>query len=320
MTSCHCRRRPAAMRHALQSLSSMSPRRLFAAIPWAVPVALSSLALLAGCGSSQKPFQPDLFSTNISPYAHTFNATSAQACEAARRAVLSQGYTTSTSTSDTVDATKGFQPSAENHVSVSFHIVCTPSESSSSASVLYVNAVQDNYALKKSDTSASVGLSVLGSVSLPIRSNNDSMVKISSQTIPPGLFYERFFGLVDHYLKTVVRATPVSDADVISNRLAPLASPKLGNAEPVPVVIGTTPSTTDTIAPLPTPAPPPITQTAAGTPNAAPASSAPASAATSASSASAPAVPAATAAAPTASSAASGVAAASSPTAPSAAK
>ena len=219
--------------------------------------ALTSLLALAGC-AAQKPFQPDLFSTTISPYAHTFAATSAQACEAARRAVLSQGYATSLSTAEMVDASKGFQPSPENHVSVSFHIVCTPGESSSSTSVLYVNAVQDNYALKKSDTNASVGLSILGSVSLPIRSNNDSMVKISSETIPPGLFYERFFGLVDHYLKTVVRATPISDADVISSRLAPLPSPKLGNAQPVPVVVGATPTVSDTVLALPTAAPPPL--------------------------------------------------------------
>lgn len=254
------------MRHAflfLMPMLSMLPRRRtatpkFIAAPVAA-VALSSLLVLAGC-AAQKPFQPDLFSTTISPYAHTFAATSAQACEAARRAVLSQGYATSLSTAEMVDASKGFQPSPENHVSVSFHIVCTPGESSTSTSVLYVNAVQDNYALKKSDTSASVGLSILGSVSLPIRSNSDSMVKISSETIPPGLFYERFFGLVDHYLKTVVRATPISDADVISSRLAPLPSPTLGNAQPVPVIVGATPATSDTVMPLPTPTPPPLGQ------------------------------------------------------------
>lgn len=65
----------------------------------------------------------------------------------------------------------------------------------------YVNAVQDRYALKKTSTSASVGLSVLGSLSLPIGSGSDSMVKIASETIPAGVFYERFLNLVDHFLK-----------------------------------------------------------------------------------------------------------------------
>ncbi|WP_347558225.1 DUF2242 domain-containing protein [Robbsia sp. KACC 23696] len=301
------------MRHAFPSLMSLLSRRPRlaagatrpcpkAARPAAM-LALSSVLALAAC-STEKPFQPDLFSTTVSPYAHTFAATSAQACEAARRAVLSQGYATTTSTSETIDASKGFQPTPENHVSVSFHIVCTPGESSSGSSVIYVNAVQDNYGLKKSDTSASVGLSILGSVSLPIRSNSDSMVKISSQTIPPGLFYERFFGLVDQYLKTVVRAMPVSDADVISSRLAPLASPKLGNAEPVPVIVDATPSQTATVKPLPAPAPPPIAASAAQAASAVSTASA-ASAPVAASASTAGMAPAATGAAASASTAAS---------------
>jgi hypothetical protein len=64
-----------------------------------------------------------------------------------------------------------------------------------------VNAVQDRYTLKKSNTSASVGLSVFGSLSLPIGSSDDSMVKVASETIPAGVFYQRFFALVEHYLK-----------------------------------------------------------------------------------------------------------------------
>lgn len=235
---------------------------------WAIGcAAIGSAAIgLTGC-SSDKPFQPDLFSTAASPYSHNFNATHADACEAARRAMLSQGYTTTVSTADSVDADKGFQPSPETHISVSFHVVCTGGEGSSGTSVLYVNAVQDNYGLKKSDTSASVGLSILGSVSLPIRSNSDSMVKISSQTIPPGVFYDRFFSLVDHYLKTVVRSTPVSDNDVPAEPLPPLPSPlpptpaavPIATGAPAPVEIGAVPSSPDRIqklAPLPK-APPP---------------------------------------------------------------
>jgi hypothetical protein len=79
--------------------------------------------------------------------------------------------------------------------------------------------VQNGFALKKSDTSASVGLSVLGSLSLPIRTNNDAMVKVSSETIPSGTFYDRFFGLVDHYLQTVVRTQPVTSAPVETRAL-----------------------------------------------------------------------------------------------------
>jgi hypothetical protein len=181
---------------------------------------LLALIALTGCSTSPQPkFQQELFDTGTSPYARNFNASSTDTCEAARRALLSQGYMTTMTRNDTVDGTKNFQPTGDSHVVVEFHVVCTPGEETSSTSIAYVNAVQNGYALKKSDTSASVGLSVLGSLSLPIRSNSDAMVKISSETIPSGKFYDRFFGLVDHYLHTVVRTSPVEPANIVSRTI-----------------------------------------------------------------------------------------------------
>ncbi|WP_341314060.1 DUF2242 domain-containing protein [Paraburkholderia sp. IMGN_8] len=176
---------------------------------------LFGLLTLAACSSAPQPkFQQELFETGASPYARNFNSNTTDTCEAARRALLSQGYLTTMTRTDTVDGTKNFQPTGDSHVVVEFHVVCTPGEEASDTSIVYVNAVQNGFALKKSDTSASVGLSVLGSLSLPIRSNSDAMVKISSETIPSGKFYDRFFGLVDHYLQTVVRTQPVTNIHV----------------------------------------------------------------------------------------------------------
>ena len=184
--------------------------------------ALFGLLTLAACSSAPAPkFQQELFETGASPYARNFNSSTADSCEAARRALLSQGYLTTMTRNDTVDGTKNFQPTGDTHVVVEFHVVCTPGEEASDTSIVYVNAVQNGFALKKSDTSASVGLSVLGSLSLPIRSNSDAMVKISSETIPSGKFYDRFFGLVDHYLQTVVRTQPVLNSR-IETRLLPM--------------------------------------------------------------------------------------------------
>lgn len=184
--------------------------------------ALLGALSLAACNTTPQPkFQQELFETGASPYARNFNSSTTDACEAARRALLSQGYLTTMPRSDTVDGTKNFQPTGDTHVVVEFHVVCTPGEEASDTSIVYVNAVQNGFALKKSDTSASVGLSVLGSLSLPIRSNNDAMVKVSSETIPSGKFYDRFFGLVDHYLQTVVRTQPVTSSP-IETRLLPM--------------------------------------------------------------------------------------------------
>jgi hypothetical protein len=201
---------------------------------------LCGLLTLAACSSTPQPkFQQELFETGASPYARNFNSSTTDSCEAARRALLSQGYLTTMPRSDTVDGTKNFQPTGDTHVVVEFHVVCTPGEEAADTSIVYVNAVQNGFALKKSDTSASVGLSVLGSLSLPIRSNNDAMVKVSSETIPSGKFYDRFFGLVDHYLQTVVRTQPVTNSTV-ETRLLPV---------PVQIQVETTPA-----APVPAPA------------------------------------------------------------------
>src|SRR3984885_6771386 len=193
---------------------------------FARPISRLSLALplliLAACGGKAAPtpsYQAEMFSTGASPFARNYDATSQETCEASRRALLSQGYMTTMTQPDTIDATKNFQPSADTHVVVSFHVVCTAGENATNTSIAYVNAVQDGYTLKKSDTSASVGLSVLGSLSLPIRSNSDAMVKISSETVPAGKFYDRFFSLVEHYLKTVPRTQPVANSRVETRML-----------------------------------------------------------------------------------------------------
>jgi Uncharacterized protein conserved in bacteria (DUF2242) len=202
----------------------------------ATAASLLGLVVLAACSSAPQPkFQQEQFDTGASPFARNFNASTNDACEAARRALLSQGYMTTLTHSDTVDGTKNFQPTGDSHIVVEFHVVCTPGEETSDTSIVYVNAVQNGFALKKSDTSASVGLSVLGSLSLPIRSNNDAMVKVSSETIPSGKFYDRFFGLVDHYLQTVVHTQPVTNSPIETRLLPVPVQMQVETATPAPV-------------------------------------------------------------------------------------
>ncbi|WP_175902430.1 DUF2242 domain-containing protein [Burkholderia seminalis] len=170
--------------------------------PFSVSCALVAATVLAACSSPPKPiYQQEQFDATSSPYAHTFHSKSDAACEAARRALLSQGYVVSSSRNDAVDGSKNFQPSNDMHVVIEFHVVCADANADGTSSIAYVNAVQDRYTLKKSNTSASVGLSVFGSLSLPIGSSDDALVKTASETIPAGVFYERFFNLVDHFLK-----------------------------------------------------------------------------------------------------------------------
>jgi hypothetical protein len=178
------------------------------------------MTALAACSSAPQPkFQQEMFDTGASPFSRTFKVGSSDACEAARRALLNQGYLTTLTQTDRIDATKDFQPSGDSHVTVEFHVVCTPGVDADGSSIIYANAIQSGYTLKKSDTSASVGLSILGSVSLPIRSNSDAMVKVSSETIQSNAFYERFFDSVHHYVSTLIKTAPVPTAAVTATTL-----------------------------------------------------------------------------------------------------
>ncbi|KVX19045.1 hypothetical protein WL02_11395 [Burkholderia ubonensis] len=242
-----------------------------------VSCALAAAAVLAACSSPPKPiYQQEQFDVTSSPYSHTFHAKSDATCEAARRALLSQGYVASSSRSDAIDGSKNFQPSNDMHVVIEFHVVCADANADGTSSIAYVNAVQDRYTLKKSNTSASVGLSVFGSLSLPIGSSDDALVKTASETIPAGVFYERFFNLVDHFLKVdPTRRDRATVKAAEKEHVAPLPEPApTPQGEPIKM---TTPA-------VPTPAAPPVPASAA-----APASGAPDAAA---------AVPAARAAAP----------------------
>ncbi|WP_233884116.1 DUF2242 domain-containing protein [Paraburkholderia flagellata] len=206
----------------------------------ALTVATVTLAAALGACSSPKPkFQEDqLLSTAPSQFSRSFNYASTDACESSRRALLSQGYMTTMTRNDTVDATKNFQPTMDQHIVVEVHVVCTPGDASNT-SMVYVNAVQNGYALKKSDTSASVGLSILGSVSLPIRSNSDEMVKISSETIQSGPFYSRFFDLVGRYLNASARSEPVPSTGAIDVApLPPPIAPVTASAAPAATTVG----------------------------------------------------------------------------------
>ncbi|HSD43273.1 MAG TPA: DUF2242 domain-containing protein [Burkholderiales bacterium] len=162
-------------------------------------LALFGLAALAACQTpvpaihQQERFDP------ASAFSRVFPASPEATCDAARRALLSQGYLTSAAKRDEVEGRKKFQHDHNTHVEIEFHVVCAPNNAGG-GSVAFVNALQDRYALKKSATSASVGVGAFGTVSVPFGSSDDAMVKVASETISAGDFYARFFGLVAHYL------------------------------------------------------------------------------------------------------------------------
>ena len=157
--------------------------------------------LLAGCASSSKVFAPQENFASVSTYSRLFDASPAQTCEAARRALLSQGYIVDTASDALVEGQKNFQPDGDSHLQMVIRVVCVPDSADGSISLGFVTALQDSYTLRKTNNSASLGVGGVGSVSLPFLSGaGESLVKVGSETIALASFYESFFDLVKRYL------------------------------------------------------------------------------------------------------------------------
>ena len=165
-------------------------------------VAMALLGLLSACATESgrvAVYQSEGFAADET-FSRLFDASVDATCEAARRALLSQGYRLTSEARDFVSGNKSFQPEGEVHVQIVFNVVCASVGNSGELATAYVNAVQDRYALKRSPNSASVGLAAIGSLSIPLTASGDSLVKVASETIPAGQFYDRFFSLMQQNL------------------------------------------------------------------------------------------------------------------------
>jgi hypothetical protein len=167
---------------------------------FATLLSFAIVVLLAGCASQPKQDMApsgETFDADDT-YSRSYESLPAQACEAAQRALLGQGYVVSRAGGDAVEASKNFQPDAETHTQLVVRVTCM--RQYDGRALVFVNAVQDRYALKKTSSSASLGVGVLGSVSLPVGSSDDSLVKVASNTVQNQDFYRRFFERVKYYL------------------------------------------------------------------------------------------------------------------------
>lgn len=193
--------------------------------------ALSACTLGAGRARSYATESFDSTTTHTRGFA----ANEAQTCEAARRALLSQGYFVTRAGDEQVAGRKQFQPAGEVHLDVEVRVVCVRDERQGHGSLAFATAVQDRYELKKASNSASVGVGALGSVSLPFNAGNDAMVKVASQTVTDSEFYTRFFVLLDEYLY-VPPQTPRAEPAAQRGAALPMVSPEPSAPVPIPAL------------------------------------------------------------------------------------
>ena len=221
------------------------------------PMRVVGLALLltavAGCSKDKPMYEHENFDDS-GTFSRNYPVTDSVSCEAARRALLSQGYIITSSDPKLVSGHKSFQQTGDTHMEISFNVVCADDGSVGHHATMFANALQDRYALKKTNNSASLGVGVLGSVSMPIGSSDDSMVKVASETVTSQKFYERFFTLVELFLPAEAKKAahieekPKADLGVPEAKAAPAALVPAPTPTPAPAA-------TPTPAAEPAPAP-----------------------------------------------------------------
>ncbi|WOE77642.1 DUF2242 domain-containing protein [Pseudomonas protegens] len=188
------------------------------------------LSAVAGCSTHKTAIYEHESFDDSGTFSRNYPVSDIASCEAARRALLSQGYIITSNDPKLVSGHKSFQQTGETHLEISFNVVCAQDGSGDQRSTVFANALQDRYALKKVNNSASLGVGVLGSVSMPIGSTDDSMVKVASETVSSAKFYERYFALVELFLPQEVKKAahieekPKADLGVPENK--PEAEPK----------------------------------------------------------------------------------------------
>lgn len=170
-------------------------------------LAAALLAALTGC-ASVNPYDTPHYNVvahetfgSSSTYSRLFDAAPDRTCEAARRALLSQGYLINVFKGKEVEGQKSFQPAPDNHQIITIRVVCAPDSHDGKVTLGFVSALKDTYNLKKSSNSASLGVGALGSLSLPFAAGNDSMVKVGSETVSSATFYDSFFDLIKSFLR-----------------------------------------------------------------------------------------------------------------------
>ncbi|EJM93068.1 hypothetical protein PMI34_01873 [Pseudomonas sp. GM74] len=238
---------------------------MFKSLPMRVVGLAAVLATAAGCSSNKAAIYEHENFDDSGTFSRNYPVTDTQSCEAARRALLSQGYIITSNDPKLVSGHKSFQQTGENHMEISFSVVCADDGSEGHHATVFANALQDRYALKKTNNSASLGVGVLGSVSMPIGSSDDSMVKVASETVSSAKFYERFFALVELFLPPEAKKAahipekPKTDLGMPEAKAplapAPAATPTVEPAAPAPAPVEAVPAASEPVAPPPETAP-----------------------------------------------------------------
>ncbi|OYY36283.1 MAG: hypothetical protein B7Y58_06920 [Halothiobacillus sp. 35-54-62] len=180
---------------------------------------LPLVLITTGCSTPRATFTQDSFSNN-SPYQQHVAVPASRACAAAERTLLGDGYSLdNTAKTGSVKGRKAYLTGSGRSSFLEMSVVCLPD---ATGSTIYANGLISQYDLKKSANAASVGVSVLGSISMPIGQSVDSMVKVSDETIRDRVFYKNFFSAIETVLQDPLLEAASAPAPI---KLAPVQAP-----------------------------------------------------------------------------------------------
>ena len=118
-------------------------------------------------------------------------------CDAARRALLGDGYLVNRADGQRLVGGKEFQVEAQRHAIVNIHVNC---DQRRGGSTLYVTATEEHFDVKSLRQSSSIGFPVVAPIYYGTQSEADAQVKTHGETVSEREFYERFYRAVQREL------------------------------------------------------------------------------------------------------------------------
>ena len=97
------------------------------------------LAGAAGCSSPKTAIYEHENFDDSGTFSRDYPVSDVAACEAARRALLSQGYIITSSDPKLVAGNKSFQQTGETHLQISFNVVCAADGKGSNHSTMFAH-------------------------------------------------------------------------------------------------------------------------------------------------------------------------------------
>ena len=162
-----------------------------------IPLALLLVAqLLAACGGPDSYAQREDFAAQAR-HRRDFAVAVAPLCDAARRALLGDGYVVTRSEDGRLMGGKEFQIDDNRHAILNLYVNC---EARTGGATLFVTATEEHFDVKATRQSTSIGFPVLAPLYFGTLREADSQVKSRGETVTENAFYERYYRAVQREL------------------------------------------------------------------------------------------------------------------------